>query len=97
MLNLFNKHSVSFCKSCLDTQEQNGVVEWKYRHILKIVHSFLIDASMLAYFWIEAAQMVVFTINRLPSSVLSNKTPFEVLFNRLPNYKFIDPLVVLVF
>ena len=77
--------------SCPNTQQWNRVAKRKNRQIIETVHSFLIDASMLVYFWVEVAHVAVFTINRLPCSVLSNKTPFEVLFYRLPDYAFLKP------
>ena len=40
---------------------------------------------------LQTAHAAFFTINRLPSSVLSNKTPFEVLFSKLPDYTFLKP------
>jgi len=31
-------------------------------------------------FWVEAAFVVVFTINRLPTPILANKGPFAIVF-----------------
>lgn len=50
-----------------------------------MVRTFLIDVSMPDYFWVDAAHAAVNTINRLLSPMLQNKTPFEVLFSRVPN------------
>ncbi|KAA0065808.1 Retrovirus-related Pol polyprotein from transposon TNT 1-94 [Cucumis melo var. makuwa] len=41
---------------------------------------------VLRNFWSEAALTFVYTINRLPSSVLQNISPFERLYGTLPNY-----------
>lgn len=80
MLSLFAKHGIYFHKSCPDTEQQNGVAKRKHRHILEMTRSFLFAASMPAYFWLEAVSTVVCIINRLPTKVLHNKTPFEILF-----------------
>uniref|UniRef100_A0A803P493 Reverse transcriptase Ty1/copia-type domain-containing protein n=1 Tax=Cannabis sativa TaxID=3483 RepID=A0A803P493_CANSA len=37
-------------------------------------------------FWDEAVRAAAFTINRLPSVVLHNKAPLQVLYNRDPDY-----------
>ena len=51
MHNLFNAHGIYFCKSCPDTQQQNGVAKRKHPHILEMTRSFLIVSSMPNYFW----------------------------------------------
>ena len=91
MLDLFYKSGVYFRKSCPNAQQQNRVAERKHHNILKMVHTFLIDASMLAYFRFKVAPSIVYTNNRLPSSVLCNKTPFEALFYRVPDYAILKP------
>ena len=67
------------------------MAERKYRHILEMIRSFLIDASMPAYFLLDIAYATVYTINRLRTPVLQNKTPFEVLFQRVFDYSFLKP------
>ena len=37
-------------------------------------------------FWVDAFQIVVYTINLLPASPLNFKSPFEILYNKRPNY-----------
>ena len=78
-----------FRKSCPNTQQQNVVDERKYRHILEIIRTFLIDSLMPIEFWLDGAHAVVYTIHRLLTAGLKNKTPFEVLFQREPDYSFL--------
>lgn len=39
--------------------------------------------------WVEAFSIVVFLINRLPTKILNNRSPWECLFNRPPDYNFL--------
>lgn len=42
----------------------------------------LAQVQLLVEFWLEAFQTACYLINRLPTPVLSNKSPFQVLFNK---------------
>ncbi|TYK17748.1 Retrovirus-related Pol polyprotein from transposon TNT 1-94 [Cucumis melo var. makuwa] len=72
--------------SCPYNSQQNGRAERKHRHILDSVRALLLSASCPEKFWGEAALTSVSTINRLPSSVLQNISPFERLYGTPPNY-----------
>ena len=48
-------------------------------------------ANMPLKFWVEAFQVVVYTINLLPSVPLKLKSPFELLFHKEPNYVHLQP------
>uniref|UniRef100_A0A151UDP3 Retrovirus-related Pol polyprotein from transposon TNT 1-94 n=1 Tax=Cajanus cajan TaxID=3821 RepID=A0A151UDP3_CAJCA len=73
--------------SCPGTSQQNGRAERKHRHILDSIRAMLISSSCPERTWGEAALTAVYVINRLPSSVLGNKTPFECLFGTPPSYE----------
>jgi hypothetical protein len=49
----------------------------------------LAHASMPLKFWDEAFLMAVFLINRLPSKVTENQSPFECLYGKTPDYTFL--------
>jgi hypothetical protein len=66
--------------------QQNGRAEHKHCHILDSVRAFLLSASCPERFWGEAALTAVYTINRFPSSVLQNVSPFERLYGTPPSY-----------
>lgn len=54
------------------TPEQNGYVERKYKHIVKIGRALLHHANVPSYFWTNTFETVIYTINRLPTPRLKN-------------------------
>ena len=72
--------------TCPGTSQQNGRAERKFRHILDIIRAPLLSAKVLAPFWGETTLHAVHTINRIPSPVIQNQTPYEHLFRSPPNY-----------
>jgi hypothetical protein len=72
--------------SCLGTSQQNGRAERKHRHILNIVRAMLLSSSCHERIWGEAALAAAYIINRLPSLILGNMSPFERLHQVSPDY-----------
>ena len=60
------------------------MVDRKHYHILNIARAILFQSNLPLYFWGECVCTVVYIINRLPTPLLSNKSPFELLHNRSP-------------
>uniref|UniRef100_A0A803NRU8 Integrase catalytic domain-containing protein n=1 Tax=Cannabis sativa TaxID=3483 RepID=A0A803NRU8_CANSA len=71
---------------CPTTHEQNGLVERKHRQIVEHGLSLLAQASMPLKFWDEAFRCAVYLHNRLPTPVLNQLSPIEILFNNKPDY-----------
>ena len=84
----FSKCGISFQKSCPDTQQQNGVVGRKHRHLIELARTMLIASHISARFWVDVVYTAVYIINRLPTPVLDHATPFEKLFRKQPDYSF---------
>ena len=72
--------------TCLGTSQQNGRAERKLRHILDTVRALFLSAKVPAPFWGEATLYVVYAINRIPSPVIQNQTPYEHLFGSPLDY-----------
>ena len=66
-----------FHTSCVGTSQQNGWAERKLHHILDTVRALTNAASTPTSFWGKTALTVVYTINRCPSLIVQNKTPYE--------------------
>lgn len=72
-------------KSCPHTPEQNGLAERKHRHLIETTITILQNAKLPASFWTHAVQTSVYLINRMPSVILQNKSPYEILFQTIPS------------
>jgi transposase InsO family protein len=86
---ILKHYGTIFHTSCAGTSQQNERAERKLRHILDTVRALTNAASTPASFWGEAALTAVYTINRCPSPVIQNTTPYERLFGTTPNYSLL--------
>ena len=86
LLSFLSQQGTLVQRSCPHTSQQNGRAERKHRHILESVRALLLSASCHENFCGEAALTSVYTINRLPSYVFQNTSPFERLYGTSPNY-----------
>ncbi|KAK2420319.1 putative mitochondrial protein [Trifolium repens] len=73
--------------TCPHTHHQNGLVERKHRHIVETGLTLLSQANLPMKYWDHAFVTAAFLINRMPTPVLENKSPYFVLLNKQPDYK----------
>ena len=84
------EHGIRHRVSCTYTSEQNGTAERKHRHLVETALALLRNACLLDKFWDEAVSTAAFLINRMTTPLLHNKSPYEVIFNILPDYKLLQ-------
>jgi histone deacetylase 1/2 len=73
--------------TCLHTHHQNDLVERKHRHLVETGLTLLSQANLPMQYWDHAFVTAAFLINRLPTPVLNNKSPYYVLLHKQPDYK----------
>jgi hypothetical protein len=71
--------------SCVESPEQNGRVERKHQDLLNIGRALLFQANLPKYFWSFAVQHATYLMNRLPTVVLGNKSPYELMHKTVPS------------
>ncbi|KAG8479260.1 hypothetical protein CXB51_029862 [Gossypium anomalum] len=65
---------------------QNGIAERKHRHLLKIARTLRFQSNVPLKFWGDCILAACYIINRLLSSVLAWRTPFELLYKKPPDF-----------
>ncbi|KAL2251379.1 UNVERIFIED_CONTAM: Retrovirus-related Pol polyprotein from transposon RE1 [Sesamum indicum] len=85
----FHSKGIVHRRTCVYTPEQNGVVERKHQHLLKIARSLMFQANMPLKFWTDSLLMTTYLVNRLPIKTLKWKSPYELLYKVKPAYDHI--------
>jgi transposase InsO family protein len=75
--------------SCVGTPQQNGIVERKHQHILAVTRALLFQSKLSNVFWAHAASHAIHIINRLPTPFLQQKSPYQILYQSLPDISFL--------
>ncbi|GKD56773.1 putative RNA-directed DNA polymerase, partial [Tanacetum coccineum] len=88
LASFFSSLGIIHRRSCPHTSEQNGFVERRNRHVVETGLTLLAQACVPQRFWHYAFDTAVYLINRMPSRTSTNKSPFEHIFKRSPNYSF---------
>ncbi|KAL9245201.1 hypothetical protein vseg_018879 [Gypsophila vaccaria] len=83
---LFRTKGITHQRSVVERPQQNGRVERKHRHLVETARALRIHAHLPISFWSECILTACFLINKLPTSILQWKSPYEVLYGEQPCY-----------
>ncbi|KAG7599415.1 Reverse transcriptase RNA-dependent DNA polymerase [Arabidopsis suecica] len=78
-------HGIIHQTSCPYTPQQNGVSERKNRHLMEVARSIMFHTNVPKRFWSDAVMTACYLINRTPTKILHDKSPFEVLTKTKPS------------
>ena len=82
---IYAEHGITFEPTSPDNPHQNGVAERTNRTLWERIRTVLYAAQISHGFWYEAAMYVAYTKDRLPSTILRGKTPFEAWYGMPPS------------
>lgn len=70
-------------RSCIGNPYNNGRVERKHQHLLNVGRAILYQSKLPKTYWSYAFQFATFTINKVPTPILNQQSPYQVLHNKL--------------
>ena len=86
-LGFFAEIGIIHQTSCIQTPQQNGVVEREHKHLLEVSRALLFQSYLPIKYCGECVLTATYLINRMPSKVLRNKTPYDILYGKAPSYE----------
>ncbi|RDX63047.1 hypothetical protein CR513_58565, partial [Mucuna pruriens] len=69
--------------SCVETPQQNGWVERINQHLLNVMRPLMMQSGLPKNLWSYVALHTVFLINRLPSKLCNDCSPYQLLHGNL--------------
>ncbi|XP_019248461.1 PREDICTED: uncharacterized protein LOC109227719 [Nicotiana attenuata] len=90
--NLFKTKGIIHQSSCVQTPQQNGVVERKHRHLLDVARALRFQANIPLRCWGDCILTATYIINRFPSSTLNGKSPYEMFHGKPPTFDHMKTL-----
>jgi hypothetical protein len=86
MKDFFSTQGIIHQLSCVETPQQNAIVESKHQHLLNVARSLRFQSHLPLQFWADCILSAAHIINRIPTPLISNKSSCQLLFSKIPSY-----------
>lgn len=77
---LYTRLRIVHQTSCVHTPQQNGVVERTYKHLLEVARALKLQEGVPSKYWRFCVLTSCYVINIMHSTVLKEKTPYDMLY-----------------
>ena len=94
---LYTSMGIIHQRTCIHTPQQNGIAKRKHRHILEVARSIRFQGHIPIRFWGHCILNAAYIINRLPTSVLHGKSPYEMFHKCKPSLQHMRVIGCLCF
>jgi len=90
-------HDISHLTTPPHTPEINGTAERRHRHIVETGRALLHHVKLPGQFWSFVFNIATYLINRMPTTIIYMKSPYEVLFDKPLDYNRVHAFGCLCF
>lgn len=88
MVNFYFEHGILLETAFPHTPQQNNMVERKHCRLLETARALKLEEKLPSKFCEECVLTTTHIINRLPSKIIRNKIPYEIIYSQIPDYDF---------
>jgi len=86
MTNFFSNKGIIHQTSCVNTPQQNSIVERKHDHLLDVARALMIQSHLPKIYWSYSVIHVAYIINMFLTPVLNDFSPHEMLYKTLQDF-----------
>jgi len=80
MTNFFSNKGIIHQNSCVNTSQQNNILERKHDHLLNVARALMIQSHLPKIYWSYSVIHVAHIINMFLTPVLNDFSPHEMLY-----------------